>query len=224
MPSEEIQGRLDSRFRRWPRLVLTWLLVALSQAALSATAQSEPRSVQGVTFSDRLGGFILERATGTGSMDDPFVLFERMTDTNGGTLAFTVPVGFGNRIGSQHVIGFALIKVIENATDQPWSSFELELQSKLGVPSDDSDGLSFGQGSTAGRPFTAAGFADVIVQDTPYDRIELDQGKILPGGRIALHFVITESNPLGEAYLLQRPTKPVSLKTTPHVQERLALR
>jgi hypothetical protein len=103
-----------------------------------------------------------------------------------------------------------MIKVIENATDLPWTSFELELQLQLGIPSSYSDGLSFGQGSNAGRPFTASGFDQVTIIDEPYDRVQFDRGRIPIGGHVTLRFIISESLPLGEAYLLQRPSKPVA--------------
>jgi len=74
-------------------------------------------TVAGETFSDDLGGFVLERVSGQGSTDDPFVVVERMTGLAGGTLEFQIDRAFGNRIGSHHAWGFALIKVIENATD-----------------------------------------------------------------------------------------------------------
>lgn len=181
-------------------------------------------TVNGITFSDRLGGFVLEKASGEGSMDDPFILTERITSLDGGTLAFVAPMEFGNQIGSQHRVGFALIKVIENATSESWTAFELELQSKLGVPSDDTDGLSFGQGSTAGRPFTAAPFQNVRIEDTPYDRVEIDQGRVPIGGHMKLALVITLFDPLPEAYLVQRPSKPIALRLQRPPDHRLAVR
>ncbi|HZT20613.1 MAG TPA: hypothetical protein VFA23_14485 [Dongiaceae bacterium] len=192
-------------------------LSTLRAAALAAAllgfagpARGASISLHGVTFSDALGGFVLEHVSGQGSMDDPFVIVERITSMAGGTLEFRVDPSFGNRIGSQHDIGFELIKVVENATGFAWESFEIELQSQLGVPSDYSDGLSFGQGSTAGRPFTARGFAQVTVVDEPHDRIDLEEGKIEQGGRLTLRFVVTESARLPIAYLAQRPIKPVA--------------
>jgi len=195
---------------RLARFAAGCALALMAQAVCSLGAEGASITVNGVTFSDQQGGFILEKATGQGTLDDPFVLVERMTDPNGGTLSYIVPPEFGNHIGSQHHIGFALVKVIENATDIPWTSFELELQSILGTPSDYYDGLSFGQGSQAGRPFSAIGFNQVTVLDEPYDRIEFDHGKIPIGGRVTLRFVITEFDPLIEAYLLQRPGRPVA--------------
>jgi len=175
-----------------------------------ASAHAATFSLNGVTFSDKLGGFVLERVSGQGSMDDPFVIVERMTNAAGGILEFQVDPAYGNKINSQHSIGFALIKVIENGTGFTWNAFELELQSKLGTPSDYADGLSFGQASTAGRPFTAKGFSQVTVLDEPYDRIDFEEGKIRAGGEVTLRFVITESLPLTVAYLAQRPINPLA--------------
>jgi len=206
------------------RLAVGCAFALATQAVCSPGAEAATITVNGVTFSDRLGGFILEKATGEGTLDDPFVLVERMTDPNGGTLSFLVPPEFGNHIGSQHHIGFALVKVIENATDIPWTSFELELQSVLGTPSDYFDGLSFGQGSHAGRPFSADGFSQLTALDEPNDRIELDHGKIPIGGRVTVRFVITEFDPLIEAYLLQRPGRPVAGEPTKPGRKMLASR
>jgi hypothetical protein len=191
------------------RLLLT-IFVAAVALVCSLRAGAASYTVAGVTFSDDLGGFVLERVSGQGSMDDPFVLVERMTDPNGGTLEFRVDPAFGNRIGSVHSIGFALVKIVENATSLSWDSFEIELQSRLGIPSDYIDGLSFGQGSAAGRPFTGTGFRRAVIVDEPYDRVEFDEGRIPIRGQTTLRFVITESLPLTVAYLLQRPLKPLA--------------
>jgi hypothetical protein len=213
--------------RRLDRLSLmkfaaSCLVAMILQFVVFPAAQSASFSVNGITFSDRLGGFVLEKVTGEGSMDDPFVLVERMTDSNGGTLSFRVDPAFGNRIASMHSIGFAVIKVIRNATELPWNSFELELQSKLGTPSDYYDGLSFGQGSNAGRPFTAEGFDQVRIEDEPYDRVQFEHGRIPISGQVTLRFVISETTPLSEAYLLQRPGKPVADRSPAAADRRLA--
>ncbi len=186
-------------------LSLLFLLAAPRREAHGATA-----ATRGVTFSDELGGFILERVSGNGSMDDPFVIVERITSPNGGTLVFHVDPTIGNLIGSQHAIGFAMIKVILNETDFAWNAFDLELQSKLGTPSDYTDGLSFGQGSAVGRPFTADRFTRVTVIDEPNDQVQFERGKVPVGSRVTLRFVVSESLPLATAYLLQRPSRPVA--------------
>jgi hypothetical protein len=189
---------------------------------LPCPAQSASFSVSGVTFSDELGGFVLERVTGQGSVDDPFVVVERMTNPDGATLLFRADPAFGNRIGSIDRIGFALVKVVENATGRAWTSFELELQSTLGIPSDNRDELSFGQGSTAGRPFTATSFALVTIIDEPFDRIEYDKGRVPIGGSVTLRLVISQPASLHEAYLAQRPGKPIANGTAMPTARRLS--
>ena len=206
------------------RLAIASLLAVTFLAVISIDAGGATLTVNGVTFSDRLGGFVLEKATGRGSLDDPFVLVERMTDPNGGTLSFRAPSSFGNPMHSPQPMGFALVKVIQNATGIPWTAFELELQSILGTPSDYYDGLSFGQGSQVGRPFTASGFSQVTVIDEPYDRVEYDHGRIPVGGSLTLRVVITEFDPLTEAYLLQRPSRPVASMPVKPGKRKLASR
>ncbi len=199
---------------------MTWhfrLWVCAVISAAYATTSFFPRdanagtlAVGAVSFSDELGGFVLERLTGEGTLADPFVVTERITDSDGATLVIRVDPLYGNPLGTQHEIGFALTKVVENSTGFTWTAFELELQSVLGVPSGYGDGLSFGQGSTAGRPFTATGFDQVTLMDEPYDRIEYDKGRIAVGGQATLRLVVTESMPLRVAYLVQRPRRPVA--------------
>jgi hypothetical protein len=180
-------------------------VVACICAVSPNPAKSASFSVHGVTFSDELGGFVIERVTGQGSLADPFVVVERMTSPTGGTLLFRADPAFGNSLGTIERIGFALTKVIENGTGVAWSGFELELQSTLGVPSDNTDELSFGQGSDAGRPFTSSTFSRVRIIDEPFDRIEYDEGSVPTGARTALRIVITQPSTLHEAYLVQRP-------------------
>ena len=66
--------------------------------ACPASLHAATFSLNGVTFSDELGGFVLDRVSGQGSMDDPFVLVERMTNTAGGILEFRHCAG-GFRFG-----------------------------------------------------------------------------------------------------------------------------
>ena len=201
---------------RHRRLLCAVVLAACAVASFFPRAtKAEAFSVGAVSFSDELGGFVLERLTGEGTLADPFVVTERIIDSNGATLVIRVDPLYGNQLGTQHQIGFALTKVVENATGFTWTAFELELQSVLGVPSGYGDGLSFGQGSSAGRPFTAAGFNQITLMDEPYDRIEYDKGRIAVGGQATLRLVVTESMPLTVAYLVQRPRRPVANQFVP---------
>jgi hypothetical protein len=181
---------------------------------LPAPAHSGSISLHGIIFSDELGGFVLERVTGRGSIADPFVVVERLSDPDGATLVFRAEPVLGNLIGSPDRIGFALVKVIRNATGNDWTSLEVELQSKQGVPSDHTDELSFGQGSSAGRPFTASAFARITLIDEPFDRIEYSEGNVPVGGAVTLHFVVSLPGDLKEVFIAQRPGRPVSQRMT----------
>jgi hypothetical protein len=192
------------------RLCLGSALVMMATALPPGRAFAAQVTVAGVVFSDELGGFVLERVSGEGSLDDPFIVVERLTNPGGATLLMRIDPAFGNRIGTAHALGLALTKVVENATDFAWTSFELELQSKLGRASDYGDGLSFGQGSNAGRPFTATGFARVTIADEPYDRVEISDGKVPVGAQSIMRVAVSESVPLQEVYLAQRPVRPVA--------------
>jgi len=186
---------------------------ALALLLLADPARSETVFLHGISFSDELGGFVLERVTGQGSIADPFVVVERMTNVEGATLVFRADPSFGNHIGSPDRIGFALVKVIKNATGHEWSSLEVELQSRLGIPSDHTDELSYGQGSTAGRPFPANAFTNVTLIDEPFDRIEFEDGNVPAGGQVSLRFVVSQPGSLHEAFIAQRPGRPVVERT-----------
>ncbi len=188
------------------------LFVAAFILLLAAPGMARAHTIvlRGISFSDELGGFVLEKVSGRGSIADPFVVVERLTDINGATLVFRAEPVLGNLIGSPDRIGFALVKVIKNETGRDWSSLEIELQSKLGVPSDHTDELSYGQGSTAGRPFTASAFGRVTLIDEPYDRIECEDGIVRAGAAVTLRFVVSQPGGLGEAFIAQRPGRPVA--------------
>ena len=197
---------------RRPRALLpvASTLAAFCLAGVAMRADAGSVSLHGISFSDELGGFVLERVTGQGSIADPFVVVERMTDPDGATLVFRADPSLGNRIGSPDRIGFALVKVIKNATGHEWSSLEIELQSKLGIPSDHTDELSYGQGTTAGRPFTSSAFAQITLMDEPFDRIEYGDGSVPPGGQVTLRFVVSQPGGLHEAFIAQRPGRAVA--------------
>ena len=188
-------------------------LLAIWLTGMMVPAQAGTITRLGVSFSDELGGFVLEQVTGKGSIADPFVVVERITDPDGAALVYRADPAFGNHIGSPDRIGFSLVKVIKNATGHGWSGFEIELQSKFGIPSDNTDELSYGQGSTAGRPFTSSVFGHVTLIDEPFDRIEFDDGSVPPGGEVTLRFVVSQPGSLHEAFIVQRPSGPVAGRT-----------
>jgi hypothetical protein len=118
---------------------------------------------------------------------------------------------FGNRIRSHHDIGCALTKIVRNRTEQPWVLFNLELREFLDRESPFGDGLSFGQASKAGRPFGADRFAEVIETLEPYDGLQFFSGVVEPDETVVLTFVVTDTTPRWQFYLLQKRDSPIAL-------------
>ncbi len=183
--------------------LLVGLLVAQSTFAA-------PVTVEGVTFSDERGDFTILKVTGTGTLQDPFVVLEDVTGDTPILVIRGLSVGFGNRIGSQHIIGFAIAKIAINHTGGTWNQYRMELRTTPTDPSPYGDGLSFAQGYTQGPPVTSSGFHHIKVIDEPFDAIDFDDGQIKPGQSVSFDFFITDMTPKPEIFLLQEPVRPVS--------------
>lgn len=180
--------------------------------ALAALAEARPITLEGLTFSDELGGVELLDGWGTGTIEDPFVLVEAITGVGPATLIVRGSTWrFGNRIRSHHEIGFALTKIVQNRTELPWPVFNLELREFQDQSSPFGDGLSFGQATEAGRPFTSDRF--VMNEDIgePYDGLSFYDGLIMPGDQVALSFVVTDTTPKWEFFLMQRRDSPLAM-------------
>jgi hypothetical protein len=188
------------------------LVVLLLGLRLPDAAGAGEVTAAGLVFSDAEGGFVLESATGTGRLDDPFVVVERITGNGEAALTITgLTPAFGNRIATAHLTGFALTKVVRNDTGQPWRDFPAELERKRGEGSTYDDGLSFAQGPQVRRSVWAEGFATGRVVDEPHDGLVFQDGTIPPGGTVTLHLVITDNMPAGPIYLVQRRLAPTAL-------------
>jgi hypothetical protein len=167
--------------------------------------------LEGLAFSDELGGVELHGGWGSGTLDDPFVLVEAITGHGPATIVVRgMSRRFGNRIRSHHEVGFALVKIVHNRTGAPWSLFEVELREHLDRPSPYGDGLSFGQGSTAGRPFGADRFTAVDEILEPYDAVIFSGGMVAPGESVRVEFVVTDTTPTSIFFLLQRRDSPLA--------------
>jgi hypothetical protein len=186
------------------------LVVSLAVVGASS-AEAEPITLAGLTFSDELGGVRLERGWGSGSLDDPIVLVEEITGDGPAILVVRgMTHRFGNRIRSHHEVGFALTKLVRNGTGQPWTLFNVELREFFDHASPFGDGLSFGQASDAGRPFASDRFVETIETREPFDGVEFVDGLVEPGETVALSFVITDTTPRWEFYLLQKRDSPLA--------------
>ena len=167
--------------------------------------------MRGITFSDERGGFIIHSVEGQGSYEDPFVVVEEVTDPEGAVLVIRLtPEAVANRIGTLHQLGFALTKVVINATGQAWTLFDLELQESYGTASDYYDGLSFGQASKLARPFISDRFNLNEVLNEPYDELRFREGEVAPGDQVTVMLVVTDATPNPEFYLQQRPSRLIS--------------
>jgi len=187
------------------------ILGCLLSLAFTGEAAAAPISIGGLTFSDEMGGFSILTATGSGTIDNPFVVVEEMDSLQDAVLVIRgLSPEFGNRIGTHHLTGFALKKEVINRTGSDWNLFTIELRKRLDLPSPYGDGLSFGQGSTIGRPFTSNIFATGDVIDEPYDSIVFRDGVVQSGKQVSFFFVITDTTPVSTFFLLQTPTRMVA--------------
>jgi hypothetical protein len=191
--------------------MVRWLGALVICSGVAGGAGAEPITLAGLTFSDELGGVRLVEGWGTGALDDPIVLVEEITGDGPAILVVRgMSYRFGNRIGSHHEIGFALTKVVQNSTGQPWSLFNLELRELLDRSSPFGDGLSFGQATESGRPFASDGFAESIETREPYDGVQFHDGLIAPGETVAVSVVVTDTTPRWEFFLLQKRDSPLA--------------
>jgi hypothetical protein len=190
---------------RWRgALVVGWVVAG-------GGAGAEPITLDGLTFSDELGGVRLEQGWGTGSLADPFVLVEEITGDGPAILIVRgMTHRFGNRVGSHHDVGFALTKTVRNGTGQPWSLFTLELREFFDRESPFGDGLSFGQATAAGRPFRSDRFAETLETTEPFDGVQFFTGLVAPGESVTVSVVITDTTPRWEFYLLQKRDSPLA--------------
>src|SRR5215831_10795679 len=104
--------RVDGRRRCGtvtPMPCWVWRVLGLVSAlAFAEAAVGAPISAGGLTFSDELGGFSILGVTGTGTLSDPFVVIEELHSSDDAVLVIRgLAAGFGNRIGTQHLTGFA---------------------------------------------------------------------------------------------------------------------
>ena len=195
--------------RAWVRL--SFLACALAATAHGGDAAAVSLSSSGITFSDELGGFDILGVSGTGTLQDPFVVIEEITGPQEPVLVIRgLSAAFGNRVGTHHLTGFALKKLVVNKTDDVWNQFEMELRETLAHQSPDGDGLSFGQGSPVGHPFTSSTFAMNDETDEPYDSVTFRNGTVRPGETVSFNLIITDTSPVSPFMLLQQPTRIVA--------------
>jgi hypothetical protein len=174
---------------------------------LPSGSEAEPMRVNGITFSDELGGFEITGVSGAGTPADPFVVQENITSVSTDVVLVIKDIdpSIGNLVGTHHAFAFVLNKVVTNKTPRAWTRFALELREMVETYSPYGDGLSFGQASTAGRPYVSPQFLSSNETEEPYDQLEFSGGRIEPGATVSMTFVISDASPEAIFYLLQQP-------------------
>ena len=204
-------------------LALGLVALAIFLPGVPAVSRAAPISHAGLIFSDELGGFNLVSVSGSGTLDDPFVVVEEVTGDR--AIALTIRNfgrDFGNRIGSQHVSAFAMKKIVINKSDRDWRNYQMELREVTTRHSPYSDGLSFGQNSFIGTSYTRSSFADLQRFDEPEDTLGFSGSTVAPGETAEFSFIISDMSPVSVFYLMQLPLQPLS-RATPAADAEWAL-
>ena len=193
-----------------PRAGLKGLLVAAALAGAPLATAADPMTSEGITFSDELGGFVIRSLSGTGRLDDPFVLVEEVTGDGEALLVVRgLENGFGNRVETQHATGFALHKVVINSTSQNWLNYEIELRENRTASSPYEDGLSFGQAAER-PPVSSDRFDSVANVDEPYDGLSFQGGSVDPGDAVTFTMIVTDETPRSGFLIVQHALLVVS--------------
>ena len=183
------------------------LLLALVAAAPTHAGEI---TVNGVSFSDEEGGFTLQSASGSGTVEDPFVVVEEVYDRRLAVLVIRGMRGFGNRLGGQQASAMAMRKIVINRTEDVWQNFQLELREVQTRHSPYEDGLSFGQNTDLAAVYTVSSFPDLQRFDEPQDSLGFSGQTVAPGDSANFQFIISDTSPIGKIYLYQQPLQPVS--------------
>ncbi len=186
-----------------------WLVVC-AFLSVAPRAIAGAFTVEGLTFTDERGGFRLLDVSGDGSTEHPFIVVEEVIDTGPAILTiYGLSSGFGNRIHTQHLTGFAMIKIAINHSSRTWLQYHLELREVDRSASPYSDGLSFGQAASV-RDFVSSAFSAVEVTDEPYDAVGFSDGSVPVGEKSSFRFIVTDASPSPQILLLQEAYDPLS--------------
>jgi hypothetical protein len=152
-----------------------------------------------------------------GSLADPWLLRETFSpDVGAGVVNFSghtetgAPsdaLASGNPTESGHALGKWMTKTVINNTSSTWTSFEMELQTILGTPSTQGDGLSFADGSGITNSFTSSVFAMYTRIEDTRDYLNFSGGSVAPGGSVTFTFAMTDNSGNDTFWLSETPNK-----------------
>lgn len=188
------------------RILAAWPLIigVLVGTVICPESQAGELFTRDFSFNDKLGGFRLLSATGTGTADDPVVVVEEVHDA----APFTLVVRRQNwaRLNRRSgVPTLTLEKVVVNRSGRVWAGFEIELQEVLNRPSGYTDGLSFNQIGARGPDVSSDSFSENNRLFEPYDRIRFQTGHVNPNATARFRITITDPTPDMEFYIVQDP-------------------
>jgi len=170
---------------------------------------------EGLSFSDEGGGFTLVSVKGRGSLDDPFIVVEDVTGPRQAVLVIRGLKRIGNRIGTHHIAGIAVTKIVFNRTEDLWQNYQMELREIESRHSPYEDGLSFAQNTVIASSFTGSSFPNLQRFDEPQDTLGFSGNSVPPGESAEFSFLITDMSPVERFYLFQEPLQPVSFLPSP---------
>jgi len=186
--------------------LLPALLLALPNSAAAASV-----TIDGIRFSEGSANMRLVGVSGRGTLEEPFVVREEIVGSGEAVLRIGVESAeFGNRLRTQHAVGFALRKEVINGTDEPWDHFAMELEFVAGQGSDYYDGLSFAQATRVNRPFRSDRFRKVEDMAEPRDMVRFSEGMVTPGQAAVFLVSITHTGPQPTFFLVQHVRRPVA--------------
>jgi hypothetical protein len=117
----------------------------------------------------------------------------------------------GNALGGRQFFSRMMSETVVNDSTSAWAGFYIELQSVLGTPSTNDDGLSFGQISRNPQQLVILPNSDIFstvdFEANLRDSVTFSEGHVAPGQSVVLNFPVSETTALSGFYLLQRPVE-----------------
>lgn len=191
--------------------------------AWAGTSLANEITQEGLSFSDEGGGFTLKSVTGRGSLDDPYVIVEDVSGPRQAVLVIRGLKRVGNRIGTHHIAGIAVTKIVNNRSEDVWQNYQMELREVSTRHSPYEDGLSFAQNTVIAGAFTTSSFPNLQRYDEPQDTLGFSGKSVPPGESAQFSFLITDMSPVEKFYLYQEPLQPVSELSHPGAIQQGAL-
>lgn len=192
----------------WIRAVV--MVAFASTWSYAQSGQSGEWTAGAYSFSDEMGGFVIDSVSGTGQRNDPIVIRETFNSSSPVTLVIRAkrPIRHFDS-GTFYANGILYMRiVVRNGSGQGWVEFEFELQELLHQASVFGDGLSFDQRSASRETISSDSFAQYSRDFEPYDKLLFRDGKVDAKGTAGFSFLITDFTPKSQFYLVQDPRIP----------------